>query len=165
MLNLEGIGFIKESHREYPNNELAAHLLGFVGVDSGGLNGLEAAYDRQIRGKDGQVLVQTDARRHAYNRLEKPPTAGSTIELTVDEFLQHIAERELRAGVQENHALGGTAIVMDPHTGEVLALANEPTFDPNNYREADEVARRNRAVQDLGRPSRWSPRRPRSRSG
>lgn len=151
-LNLEGIGFIKESHREYPNNELAAHLLGFVDIDSHGLNGLESAYDSQIRGKAGQVLVQTDARRRAFNRFEKPPTAGSTVELTIDEFLQHIAERELRAGVQENKALGGTAIVMDPHTGEVLAMANEPTFDPNNYREADESARRNRAIQDLYEP-------------
>ena len=151
-LNLEGIGFIKESHREYPNHELAAHILGFVGIDSNGLNGLESAYDPQIRGKNGQVLVQTDARRHAFQRFERPPTAGSTIELTIDEVLQHIAERELRAGVLENEAHGGTAIVMDPHTGEILALANEPTFDPNDYRESDDQARRNRAVQDLYEP-------------
>ncbi len=151
-MNLEGIGFIKESHREYPNNEMAAHVLGFVGIDSKGLNGLESAYDSQIRGKDGQVLVQTDARRHAFNRFERPPTAGATVELTIDEFLQHIAERELRAGVLENRALGGSAIVMDPHTGEILALANEPTFDPNEYRAATEFARRNRAVQDLYEP-------------
>ena len=73
-----------------------AHILGFVGIDSKGLNGLESAYDSMIRGKDGQVLVQTDARRHAFSRFEKPPTAGATIELTIDEFLQHVAERELR---------------------------------------------------------------------
>lgn len=151
-LNLDGIGFIKESHREYPNKELAAHVLGFVGIDSKGLNGLESAYDSQIRGKDGQVLVQTDARRHAFNRFERPPTAGATVELTIDEFLQHIAERELHAGVLDNRAVGGTAIVMDPHTGEILALANEPTFDPNEYRDATEFARRNRAVQDLYEP-------------
>lgn len=151
-LNLDGIGFIKESHREYPNKELAAHVLGFVGLDSKGLNGLESAYDSQIRGKDGQVLVQTDARRKAFNRFERPPTAGSTVELTIDEFLQHVAERELHAGVVENHAVGGTALVMDPHTGEILALANEPTFDPNDYREASDVVRRNRAVQDLYEP-------------
>ena len=151
-LNLDGIGFIKESHREYPNKELAAHVLGFVGIDSKGLNGLESAYDAQIRGKDGQVLVQTDARRHAFNRFERPPTAGATVELTIDEFLQHVAERELQAGVLENRALGGTAIIMDPHTGEILALANEPTFDPNQYRDSTDVARRNRAVQDLYEP-------------
>jgi len=151
-LNLDGIGFIKESHREYPNKELAAHVLGFVGIDSKGLNGLESAYDAHIRGKDGQVLVQTDARRKAFNRFERPPTAGSTVELTIDEFLQHVAERELHTGVLENHALGGTAIVMDPHTGEILAMANEPTFDPNEYRDANGSERRNRAVQDLYEP-------------
>ncbi len=151
-LNLEGIGFIKESHREYPNNELAAHVLGFVGIDSKGLNGLESAYDSIIRGKDGQVLVLTDARRHAFSRFERPPTAGATIELTIDELLQHVVERELHAGVTENRALGGSAIVMDPHTGEILAMANEPTFDPNDYRQSSETARRNRAVQDLYEP-------------
>ncbi|MGE3956820.1 MAG: penicillin-binding protein [Vicinamibacterales bacterium] len=151
-LNLEGIGFVKESHREYPKRELAAHVLGFVGIDSKGLSGVESAYEKDIRGKDGQVLVQTDARRHAFNRFERPPTAGATVELTIDEFLQHIAERELRAGVLENRAMGGTALVMDPHTGEILAMANEPTFDPNDYRQADERARRNRAVQDLYEP-------------
>jgi cell division protein FtsI (penicillin-binding protein 3) len=151
-LNLDGIGFIKESHREYPNNELAAHVLGFVGIDSKGLNGVESAYDPQIRGKDGQVLVQADARRHAFNRFERPPTAGATVELTIDQVLQHIAERELKIGMHENRALGGSAIVMDPRTGEILALANEPTFNPNEYREATEVARRNRAVQDLYEP-------------
>ncbi|HUR35056.1 MAG TPA: penicillin-binding protein [Vicinamibacterales bacterium] len=151
-LNLDGIGFIKESHREYPNNELAAHVLGFVGIDSKGLNGVESAYDPQIRGKAGQVLVQADARHRAFNRFERPPTAGATVELTIDEFLQHIAERELRAGVLDNRAVGGTAIVMDPRTGEILALANEPTFDPNEYRDATEFARRNRAVQDLYEP-------------
>ena len=151
-LNLDGIGFIKESHREYPNKELAAHVLGFVGIDSKGLNGLESAYDSQIRGKDGQVLVQTDARRHAFNRFERPPTAGATVELTIDEYLQHVAERELHAGVMNNKALGGTAIIMDPHTGEILALANEPTFDPNQYRDATDASRRNRAVQDLYEP-------------
>ena len=155
-LNLEGIGFIKESHREYPNKELAAHVLGFVGIDSKGLNGLESAYDSQIRGKDGQVLVQTDARRHAFNRFERPPTAGATVELTIDEYLQHVAERELHAGVVDNKALGGTAIIMDPHTGEILALANEPTFDPNRVPRCD----RRVASQPRGAGSRTNQVRP-----
>lgn len=151
-LGLDGIGFVKESHREYPKKELAAHVLGFVGIDGKGLNGMESAYDTQIRGKAGQVFVQADARGHVFNRFEKPPTAGATIELTIDEVLQHVAERELRKGVLENRALGGTAIIMDPRTGEILALANEPTFDPNDYRASDERARRNRGVQDLYEP-------------
>ena len=146
-LNLDGIGFIKESKRFYPNKELAAHLLGYVGIDNTGLSGLESTYDSQIRGKAGTILVQTDARRHAFSRFERPPTAGSTIELTIDEYLQHIAERELHAGVVENRAAGGTAIIMNPHTGEILAMANEPTFNPNAYREfaGDRAAQPRRA--------------------
>ena len=151
-MNLDGIGFIKESKRFYPNRELASHLLGWVGIDNKGLGGLEYTYDLQIRGKPGKVLVQTDARRHAYSRAEWPPTAGSTVELTVDEYLQHVAERELAAGVAQNRAAGGSAIVMNPHTGEILAMANEPTFNPNSYRDSDDSERRNRAVQDLYEP-------------
>ncbi len=151
-LNLQGVGSFKEDRRFYPNKELAAHLLGYVGVDNQGLNGLEFTYDAQIRGKAGTVLVQTDARARAFARFERPPTAGSTVELTIDEYLQHIAERELHAGIIENRAAGGTAIIMNPHTGEILAMANEPTFNPNTYREFDEGVRRNRAVQDLYEP-------------
>src|SRR5262249_52353907 len=136
----------------YPNTDLAAHLLGYVGIDNKGLAGLEAAYDNQIRGKPGTILIQTDARRHAFSRTERPPTAGSTVELTIDEYLQHVVERELHAGVAENHAVGGSAIVLDPHTGEILAMANEPTFNPNVYREFTDTVRRNRAVQDLYEP-------------
>ncbi len=151
-LELEGIGFIKESRRFYPNKELAASLLGYVGVDGNGLSGLEWAYDPQIAGKPGTVLIQTDARRHAFSRFERPPTSGATVELTIDEYLQHIAERELHAGVVLNRAAGGSAIVLDPRTGEILAMANEPTFNPNAYQEFGEMARRNRAVQDLYEP-------------
>jgi cell division protein FtsI (penicillin-binding protein 3) len=151
-LNLDGIGFTKESKRFYPNKELGAHLLGWVGIDNKGLAGLEYAYDPQIRGKAGTILIQTDARRHAFSRVERPPTAGSSVELTIDQYLQHIAERELHAGVVENRAAGGSAIVMNPHTGEILAMANEPTFNPNAFRDADDAERRNRAVQDLYEP-------------
>src|SRR5438552_7791455 len=151
-LNLEGVGFMTESKRFYPNKELAAHLLGWVGVDNKGLGGLESTYDLLIRGKPGKVLVQTDARRHAYSRTEWPPTAGSTVELTIDEYLQHVAERELEAGVRENRAGSGTAIVMNPHTGEILALANVPTFNPNAFRDSTDNERRNRGVQDLYEP-------------
>jgi cell division protein FtsI (penicillin-binding protein 3) len=151
-LNLDGVGFTAESKRFYPNKELGAHLLGWVGIDNKGLSGLEYAYDPQIRGKPGTILIHTDARRHAYSRFERPPTSGSSVELTIDQYLQHIAERELHAGVAENHAAGGSAIVMNPHTGEILAMANEPTFNPNAYRDADDAERRNRAVQDLYEP-------------
>jgi cell division protein FtsI (penicillin-binding protein 3) len=151
-LNLDGIGFIKESRRFYPNTELAAHVLGYVGIDNNGLNGIESAYDSQIRGKAGTVLVTTDGRGHVFSRVERPPTVGSSVELSVDKYLQHIAERELRAGVAENRAAGGSVIIMDPATGGILAMANEPTFNPNVFAESPESSRRNRGVQDLYEP-------------
>jgi cell division protein FtsI (penicillin-binding protein 3) len=152
-LDLQGITLLKESRRYYPNSELGAHVIGYVGLDNVGLGGIESAYDSLIRGKDGKVLIQTDNKRRAvFSRVEKPATAGAGIELTIDEYLQYVAERELRAGVEANHAAGGSAIVMDPHTGEILALANWPTFNPNAFGRADDEARRNRAIQTLYEP-------------
>ena len=148
-LALPGITLLKESRRYYPNSELAAHVVGYVGLDNVGLGGIESAYDAQIRGKDGKTLIQTDAKRHAiFSRVERPATAGAGVELTIDQYLQHIAERELRAGVEENSAAGGTAIVMDPQTGEILALANWPTYNPNAFGKSDDDARRNRAIAE-----------------
>ncbi len=152
-LNLDGIGFTTESKRFYPNKELGAHLLGWVGIDNTGLSGLEYTYDPQIRGKPGTILIHTDARRHAFSRFERPPTSGSSVELTIDQYLQHIAERELHAGrAREPRRPAASAIVMNPQTGEILAMANEPTFNPNAYRDAEDPERRNRAVQDLYEP-------------
>ena len=151
-LGLDGIGFMKESKRFYPNRELAANLVGYVGVDNVGLDGIEASYDKTVRGHAGQVLIQTDARSHAFSRLERLPTVGSSVELSIDEQLQHIVERELKAGVAENNAEGGAAVVMDPHTGEILAMASWPTFNPNSYNDTPVDDRRNRAVQDLYEP-------------
>ena len=151
-LDLEGVGFMKESRRYYPKKELAAQLLGYVGVDNGGLGGIEAAYDSVVRGRDGKVLVQIDARRRGFSSVERLPTAGGTLELTIDEQLQHIVERELRAGVTAHRADSGTAIVMDPHSGEILAMATYPAFNPNAFRSAPEHLRKNRAVTDLYEP-------------
>jgi cell division protein FtsI (penicillin-binding protein 3) len=151
-LGIKGIGFMKESKRFYPNRELAAHLLGYVGTDNAGLHGLEATYDKTVRGREGTILVQTDARGHAFSRLDRPPTTGGSLELTIDEHLQFIVERELKAGVQAARADGGTAVAMDPHTGEILAMASWPTFNPNQYAGTSEAALRNRAVQDLYEP-------------
>jgi cell division protein FtsI (penicillin-binding protein 3) len=151
-LQLDGIGFMKESRRTYPNRDLASHILGYVGVDNGGLGGIEATYDSFIRGRAGTVLVQTDAHRRAFSRVERPPTSGASLELTIDEYLQHVAERELRDGVQSSGASGGSAVFKDPYTGEILALANAPDFNPNDYRDAGPDLRRNRAIQDLYEP-------------
>jgi cell division protein FtsI (penicillin-binding protein 3) len=152
-LELQGLLFYKESRRYYPKKELAAPVLGYVGLDNGGLAGLESTFDARIRGREGKMLVQTDARRHAMStREERPPTAGDGLELTIDEYLQHIADRELRIGVAENGAAGGTAIILEPQSGEILAMANWPTFNPNAFNASDIGARRNRAIQDLYEP-------------
>jgi cell division protein FtsI (penicillin-binding protein 3) len=152
-LELKGIAFLKENRRYYPKNELAAHVIGYVGTDNVGLAGLESAYDPYVRGKDGKVLVTTDARQHAvFSRVDRHATSGASLELTIDQFLQHIVERELRAGVEETRAAGGTALVMDPQTGEILAMANWPTFNPNAFQDAADAERRNRAIQDLYEP-------------
>ena len=129
----------KESQRFYPNKELGAHLLGYVGIDNNGLGGLESAYDSQIRGKDGTILVQTDARRHAFSRVERPPTSGST--RRADDRRVPAAHRRARAArrrASRTAPPAARAIVMNPHTGEILAMANEPTFNPNAYRDADD---------------------------
>ncbi len=152
-LGLAGVGFLKESRRYYPKKDLAAHLLGYVGVDNVGLGGIEATYDKDIRGRDGQVLIQVDARRHALqSRVERTPTAGADVELTVDQYIQYIAERELRGAAEENRAVGGTVVVVDPWTGQILAMANWPPFNPNVFQRAPQDVRRNRAIQDLYEP-------------
>ena len=151
-LELNGVGFLKENRRYYPNKELAAHLLGYVGIDNQGLSGIESTYDSDISGRPGKTLIQIDARRRAFSRIERPPTAGATIQLTIDKYLQHIAERELKLGVVQHRADGGTVVILDPHTGDVLALANEPVFNPNAFTEASALSRRNRAIQDLYEP-------------
>ena len=152
-LDLPGVVSFKESRRYYPNKELAAHLLGYVGVDNVGLAGLESTFDSQIRGQEGKILLQRDGRRNAMStREEHLPTAGASLELTIDKYLQYIADRELRIGVEENKAAGGTAIIMNPQTGEILALANWPTFNPNDFAAVTADWRRNRAIQDTYEP-------------
>ncbi len=151
-LDLDGIDFVKENRRYYPNGRLAAHLLGHAGVDNQGLHGLESLYDETLAGEPGRILVQRDAQQQAFSRVERRPTAGVSLELSIDSFVQHVAERELRAAVREHGADGGSVVVLDPRTGDILALANEPTFDPNAWRRASADTRRNRATQDVYEP-------------
>jgi cell division protein FtsI (penicillin-binding protein 3) len=151
-LELDGIGFRNESRRYYPNRELMAPLLGYVGLDNVGLGGLETKFNDLLRGKDGHALVLTDARHRAFDSVIQPPTAGDSIELTLDTPLQYIVERELARGVAEHRAKGGVAIVMDPWTGEVLAMASLPSFNPNAFAGSSPDARRNRAVADIYEP-------------
>jgi cell division protein FtsI (penicillin-binding protein 3) len=143
-----------ESLRYYPKLELASHVLGFVGNEGHGAEGVEAKYDKVIAGEKGRVLVQMDGRgdREVSTRVERAPTAGASLELTIDLRLQHIAERELAAAVRSVGADGGSVVMMDPFTGEILAQASYPTFNPNLYWEEADEKRRNRVVSDTYEP-------------
>ena len=145
-LNLRGVYFQKENKRFYPKRELAAHVLGYVGVDENGLAGVELALDEGIRGRPGKLLIQTDARRRWYGRTERPPDAGDNVVLTIDEKIQYIVERELDAAVSATRSKAATVIVMNPHNGEVLAMANRPTYNPNSYAKSPGEAWTNRAI-------------------
>ena len=151
-LNLRGIYFQKESKRFYPNRELAAQALGYVGLDDEGLGGIERSYDAKLRGAPGKMLISLDARRRWFGRVEREPEPGQSLVLTLDEKIQYIAERELEAAMQQTHAEAGTIIVQDPHTGEILALASRPTFNPNTFQKAQPEALKNRAVSDVYEP-------------
>jgi cell division protein FtsI (penicillin-binding protein 3) len=153
-LKLPGIFTEPEPKRYYPNRELAAHVLGYMGTDhNNGLAGIEQSYNSKISGKPGTLMVEVDSRRVVFrSRVERAPVQGDTIELTLDAQLQHIAERELERGVAEHRADGGTAIIMDPNTGEVLAMANSPMVNPNTYADVPLERWMNRAVQGIYEP-------------
>jgi cell division protein FtsI (penicillin-binding protein 3) len=151
-LDLPGIGFLTETRRYYPQRELASQVLGYVGLDNTGMSGVEYAFEEQIRGRAAKVVIQLDARRRSTGHIEKPSTEGHTVVLTLDESIQHAAERELERAVAETGSVAGVAIVMDPRTGEVLALANRPTFNPNRFGAYPSSHWRNRAVVDAYEP-------------
>jgi len=151
-LNLRGIYFQRESKRFYPKRDLAAQVIGYVGTDDEGLSGIEREYDDQLRGKPGRMLISVDARRKYFGSVEKQPDPGANVALTLDEKIQYIAERELETAMRETHAESGTIIVQNPHTGEVLALANRPTFNPNLSREITPPKLKDHAVSDVYEP-------------
>src|SRR5215467_6070447 len=151
-LNLRGIYFQKESKRYYPKSELAAQVLGYVGMDDTGLSGIEREYEDELHGRPGQMLISVDARKKWFGSVEKQPEPGQNIVLTIDEKIQYIAERELATAMQETHAIAGTAIVENPRSGEILALANQPTFNPNLTREITPERLKNHAVSDVYEP-------------
>jgi cell division protein FtsI (penicillin-binding protein 3) len=151
-LNLKGVYFQKENQRIYPKRDLASHVLGFVDLDEKGLGGIEYELDGQIRGKSEKIIVMADARQRWFDGGEAQRERGANVVLTLDEKIQYIAERELAAAIAKTHAMAGTAIVMNPNTGEILALANWPKFNPNAANEAPAEARMNRAVSALYEP-------------
>ena len=151
-LNLDGIYSRKEPKRYYPNDSLAAHVLGFVGTDEIGLSGVEQYYNEKIRGEGGKVFLERDRDRRAFESYEVQPHPGQTVVLTIDQTIQYRTEQALSAAVDRAHAKSGAAIVMDPRTGEILALANAPTFDPNQPAANSAEARANGALQNIYEP-------------
>jgi cell division protein FtsI (penicillin-binding protein 3) len=151
-LNLKGIYFQKESKRFYPKGELAAQVLGYVGLDDDGLGGVEREFQSKLTGKPGKMLITMDNKRRWLGRVEKQPDPGENVVLTIDEKIQYIVERELERAIDETHAEAGTVIVQNPHTGEVLALANWPTFNPNIFNKVNPQALKNRSVSDIYEP-------------
>jgi stage V sporulation protein D (sporulation-specific penicillin-binding protein) len=154
-LNLKGIYFTKENKRFYPERNLASHILGFTGIDSQGLDGVELIYDKYLKGVPGRIVAETDAMsRKLPFGVERyiPPEDGYNLQLTIDKVIQHIAERELEKALAEHKAKRGTIIVMDPRTGEILALANKPDYDPNDFRKYPPQLWRNVAVSDVYEP-------------
>ena len=149
---LDGVYSRKEPKRYYPNDGLAAHVLGFVGTDEIGLGGVEQFYNEKIRGEAGRVFFETDARRRAFESYEVQPHPGQTVVLTIDQSIQYRTEQALFAAVERSNAKSGTAIVMDPHTGEILALANAPAFDPNEPGNEPPEVRTNWALQNIYEP-------------
>ncbi len=154
-LKLPGIHFLQEYKRYYPMGELAASVLGFVGVDNQGLGGLEVQYDSRIAGKQGRRTVLKDAR----SSTSAPPTLpaaeaqpGEDLYLTLDASIQYLAETELRRAVEENRADGGSIVLLDPRRGAVLAMASYPSFNANNFRAYSAEQRRNKAIMNAFEP-------------
>jgi len=145
-LNLQGIHFQKEPKRFYPARDLAAQVVGTVGMEDAGQSGIEHEFDDELRGRAGKMLISVDARRQWFSDVEKQPEPGQNLVLTIDKNIQYIAEKELDQAIHETQAIAGTVIVENPHTGEILALANRPTFNPNSRRQITPAALNNRAV-------------------
>src|SRR5438270_7796354 len=151
-MELKGVYSRQEPKRYYPNDSLAAHVLGFVGTEEIGLSGVEQYYNEKIRGEAGKVYLERDRERRAFESYEVQSRPGQTVVLTIDQLIQYRTEQALSAAVDRAHAKSGTAIVMDPRTGEILALANAPTFDPNQPVANSAEARANGALQSIYEP-------------
>lgn len=152
-LGLKGIYHQKEPKRFYPKRELAAQVLGYVGLDDEGLGGIEREFDDDLRGHSGKMMVTRDARGARLGSTEQRPEPGTNVVLTIDEKIQYIAEREIDRAMEETKGVGATIVVQNPKTGEILALANRPTFNPNTFNTVPDVkALKNHAVSDVFEP-------------
>jgi cell division protein FtsI (penicillin-binding protein 3) len=151
-LNLKGVYFQKEFQRFYPDNQIAAQVLGYVGLDDNGLGGLEGKYDAKLHGVPGKMFAAMDARRHVLGSVAQEPEPGQNLQLTIDENIQFMAERALDHNMERTHADNGTVVVQDVHTGQILALAIRPTFNPNQFRRTTPALLKNHAVSDVYEP-------------
>jgi cell division protein FtsI (penicillin-binding protein 3) len=151
-LKLQGIHFQKEPKRFYPARDLAAQVLGSVGMDDAGQSGIEHEFDDQLRGRPGKMFISVDARKQWFSDVETQPEPGQNLALTIDKNIQYIAEKELDQAIHDTEAIAGTVIVENPHTGEILALANRPTFNPNSRKQITPAALTNRAVSYVYEP-------------
>jgi len=153
-LNIPGIYLQQEYRRYYPAGEVAAHLIGFTNIDDRGQEGLELAYNKWLSGAPGAKRVVKDGRRHIVENLENIRLAhpGKPLALSIDRRIQYLAYRELKAAVRQNHARSGSVVVLDNRSGEVLALANQPSFNPNNRKRLKVSRLRNRAMTDVFEP-------------
>ena len=151
-LNLDGVYFQKEFQRFYPNADIAAQVLGYVGIDDNGLGGLEQKFDTRLHGTPGQMLTAVDARRHVLGSIEHEPQPGQNLQLTIDSNIQFMAESALDHAMEKTHADNGTIVVQDVHTGQILALAIRPTFNPNDFRHTTPKLLKNHAVSDVYEP-------------
>lgn len=154
--DLQGISVVEETQRYYPKNTLAANILGFAGVDNQGLEGIEYSYNDVLSGVNGSISTEYDAKQNTIPQAIQEynaPQNGQNIYLTIDENIQYFAERELDAMMESEVAPKACAIIaMDPKTGEILAMASRPTYDPNNYQESETEDRRNMLVTDTYEP-------------
>ena len=154
-LELPGIGVLSDTMRRYPSGQLASQVLGFVGTDGAGLAGVEQRYNGLLAGHSGQMLLEQDPSGRPIpqgQRSTEPARPGSDLVLTIDQNIQYIAERSLAAAVEQFQAQSGSVVVMAPRTGELLAVANVPTFDPNRFGTSSDEARKNRAVTNVYEP-------------
>jgi len=154
-LRIEGVDLIKESKRFYPNKDMACHVLGAVNIDNVGLEGVELLYNNYLKGQSGWLISSQDAKRkilESYQDEYIPPKNGYSIILTIDEVIQHIAERELRKIYEKYNAKAASIVVMSPRTGDILALANFQNFDLNNVGKRSVDSIKNRAINDFFEP-------------
>jgi cell division protein FtsI (penicillin-binding protein 3) len=149
---VKGIYFQKEFQRFYPDNQLAAQMLGYVGTDDNGLGGIELKYEPQLHGVSGRMYTAVDARARVLGSTEREPEPGQNLVMTIDEKIQFMAERALDHAMERTHAANGTVVVQDVHTGQILALAIRPTFNPNQFRHTTPALLRNHAVSDVYEP-------------